>query len=153
MSFPKTEIFSYSTIRNSFELNFSSVFFEGPRGQISRITGGPRTIVWETPVYGSGFQSVRVTVSQNLCKIWRWRLICLFQPDVTHRYRVMVENVKIFSKPSKGPEILRNAWNANLYWNFVRPSKYSLLGDEKLWAWKEVHGCTVGLIVHICFNK
>ena len=29
-------------------LIFSSVFFEGPQGQISKTTGGPQAIIWET---------------------------------------------------------------------------------------------------------
>ena len=43
VSFPNSEIFSFSVIRYSFEFIFSSVFFERP--QTSMTTGGPWTIV------------------------------------------------------------------------------------------------------------
>ena len=42
------EIFSYSVIRNLLEFYFFLCIFEGPQGQISRITGSLRTIVWES---------------------------------------------------------------------------------------------------------
>ena len=42
--------------------NFSSVFSEGPQGQISKFTGGPRTIVWWTLLYKSGILMHNLTI-------------------------------------------------------------------------------------------
>ena len=47
---------------------FSSVFYVGPQRQISRTTGGPRIIVWETLVYTNPCQEFKGLLS-NIVKI------------------------------------------------------------------------------------
>ena len=65
VSFPISEIFSYSVIGNSFEFEFSSYFFEAPHGQISWTAGDSRIIVREKKTLNM-FRELFARVISNL---------------------------------------------------------------------------------------